>query len=233
MEHALADYDQAIKLDPNDASPYVNRGLLLQRTGKTAQGINDMTAALKLDAKDATILLNRALLYLSINMYDRAVDDLSEAIKLNPKYADAYINRGYCYHMKKQYRSAIKDFDEAIPLAPFNALAFSNRGNAYTALRDTTGAVGFRCGDPPGEPRCPTVHEPGQCLRSERRPSPRRRRFQPGDRVGPRLHPAFRNRGHAYLALGETDKARLDFAVAQELEPAETAGIPKEFLTTK
>src|SRR5271166_3713402 len=42
LDKALADYDKAVQLEPTAASPFINRGLLLQRMGKTAQGVNDM-----------------------------------------------------------------------------------------------------------------------------------------------------------------------------------------------
>ena len=54
MDRALADFDQAIKLDPRNPLPFYNRGLAYRDKGDTQHAIEDYDTALKLDPDDET-----------------------------------------------------------------------------------------------------------------------------------------------------------------------------------
>ncbi len=49
---AIADYDEAIRLDPNDASAHRNRGAAWSEKHDFAQAIFDFTDAIRLDPED-------------------------------------------------------------------------------------------------------------------------------------------------------------------------------------
>ncbi len=44
-DRALRDCEQAMKLDPNDANPYYNRGLIKRKKGDQAGGDSDIARA--------------------------------------------------------------------------------------------------------------------------------------------------------------------------------------------
>jgi tetratricopeptide (TPR) repeat protein len=52
-DRAMADYTQAIRIDPNDASPYTNRGNAYYFKGDYDRAIADYEAALRIDPNDA------------------------------------------------------------------------------------------------------------------------------------------------------------------------------------
>src|SRR4051812_7421179 len=54
-DRAIEDYDQAIKLNPNDADVFVNRGNAYARKGQNDRAIQDFDQALKLDPNNATV----------------------------------------------------------------------------------------------------------------------------------------------------------------------------------
>jgi tetratricopeptide (TPR) repeat protein len=151
-DHALAYYDEAIKLDPACAPAYNNRGNLgfLQKEYDAA--IADHNHARKLDpapriAPDAhcriatNVYNNRGYAYYTKKDYARAIADHDQAIKLEPRAALIYNNRGRAYSDTKDYDRAIADFSEALRLEPTYAIAFSNRGIAYYAKCDNEHAV--------------------------------------------------------------------------------------------
>ena len=48
-DRAIADFDEAIKLNPNDANAYYNRGLAYKKKGDKEQAIADFRKALEID----------------------------------------------------------------------------------------------------------------------------------------------------------------------------------------
>ena len=104
---AIDAFDEAIRLDPQDAIAYYNRGIAYN-----GQGRGDTRGAAR---------------------FNRAKQDFDQAIRLNPQ-ADAYYNRGVAYRNLGQYENAIEDFDEATSLDPQYAEAYYLRGSVYGAL---------------------------------------------------------------------------------------------------
>ena len=104
-DRALSDYNQAIRLNPQFADAFNNRGNFY----------------------------NRGLAWSAKGDKDRAISDYNQAIQLNPQFADAFNNRGNAWSAKGDKDKAISDYNEAIRLNPQHALAFSNRGLAWSA----------------------------------------------------------------------------------------------------
>ncbi|MGB3534956.1 MAG: trypsin-like peptidase domain-containing protein [Microcoleaceae cyanobacterium] len=86
---AIADFNQALELEPNNPEAYFNRGLA--RT-QLAANLPEQTRG------------------------PNPIADYTEAIRLNPGYADAYYNRGLAYLTLKQYDRAMADFQQAAEL---------------------------------------------------------------------------------------------------------------------
>ena len=60
-EHAIADYDQALELNPGFTELFANRGLAYVKTGQPALAIDDFSAALSKNPKDAHSMYNRGV----------------------------------------------------------------------------------------------------------------------------------------------------------------------------
>ena len=85
-DRALADFDQAIKLDPKDALAYSNRGFAWRTKGDMARAAADYEQAIKLDAGNASAFYNRGNAYYEKRDFDRAIADFDQALKINPTY---------------------------------------------------------------------------------------------------------------------------------------------------
>src|SRR5215467_2572573 len=88
-DHAIADFDQAVKLDPRNALAYIHRGEIHRRRGDSDRAIADAGQAIKLSPKSAAAYAIRGNAYAERGEYDRAIDDLGDAIRLDPKNTDA------------------------------------------------------------------------------------------------------------------------------------------------
>src|ERR1700730_3259916 len=94
FDRAIADYDEAIRLNPGYAIAYINRCADYNAKGAHDRAIADCSTALRLDPKNGNALNNRGFGYLQKGDLDRAITDLSEFIRLYPQIAVGYRNRG-------------------------------------------------------------------------------------------------------------------------------------------
>jgi tetratricopeptide (TPR) repeat protein len=141
LDGAIADYTEAIRLDPGNALAFNNRGSARNQKGDLDGAIADCNEALRLDPQLALALINRGTARMYKGDLDGAIADCNEAIRLDPKNALAYGNRGLPRRRKGDLDGAIADYTEAIRLDPGNARVFNNRGVARGIMGDFDGAL--------------------------------------------------------------------------------------------
>ena len=93
FERAIEDYNQAIRLNPNFALAFYNRGLAYARKFQFERAIEDYNEAIRLAPKYAPAFTNRGLAKFNTRQYDRAIEDFDQAIRLDPNDASAFANR--------------------------------------------------------------------------------------------------------------------------------------------
>ncbi|MGH9835765.1 MAG: tetratricopeptide repeat protein, partial [Blastocatellia bacterium] len=81
---AIADYDRAIKLNPNYAAAYVNRGLARKNPDDFAGALADYNRAITLNPDFLEAYLQRGLLNLSRGREAEARRDFDQCASLNP-----------------------------------------------------------------------------------------------------------------------------------------------------
>ena len=86
-DKAIADYNEAIRLDPKYAVAYNNRGAAWCAKKEYDKAIADYDEAIRLDPKYATAYNDRGGAWYDKEEYDKAIADFDEAIRLDPKYA--------------------------------------------------------------------------------------------------------------------------------------------------
>jgi tetratricopeptide (TPR) repeat protein len=96
-DRALADYAEAIRLDPDLAPAYLGRGWARQMKGQYDEAITDYTEAIRLDPRYTLAFSNRGVAWAAKREYDRALTDHAEAIRLDPEFAWPYNNRAWIW----------------------------------------------------------------------------------------------------------------------------------------
>ena len=117
-----------IRLNPQDAFAFNNRGKSWVEKKEYDRAIADFNEAIRFDPKFAFAFSNRGAAWVEKEDPDRAIADFNEAIRLDPKYASAFFNRGNSWRDKRDYGRAIVDYSEAIRLNPQDASVFYTRG---------------------------------------------------------------------------------------------------------
>ncbi len=140
-DHAIADYDQAIKLNPSDAVFFNNRGGALVGKGEVDRGITDFDQAIRINPNLTRAFIDRGHAFRGKGLFDRAIADYDQAIKLDPKNAFVFNFRGNAYYSKKDYDRAIADLDESLRINPNQPFMFNFRGNVYYAKKEFDRAI--------------------------------------------------------------------------------------------
>jgi serine/threonine protein kinase/regulator of sirC expression with transglutaminase-like and TPR domain len=187
---AIADYSQAIQINPKHALAFNNRGQVKDRMGDKEGAIQDFTQAIKVEPKFAVAYLNRCLSRSNAGDHSGGIEDCTQAIKLNPNLVQAYLNRSLVYFRLGNYQKSIEDSNIAIRINavkndPDLAKAYHNRGSARMALGDKQGAM---------------------------------EDFNQALRINPKDAGAYYERALIRIALGDKPKAIQDFQFAAKLK---------------
>lgn len=94
FSRAIADFDQAIRLDPSDAAAFNNRCWTRGASGDLDLALQDCNDALRLRPDFADALDSRGLIYLKLNLNGNAVADYDAALRLKPNQASSLYGRG-------------------------------------------------------------------------------------------------------------------------------------------
>jgi uncharacterized caspase-like protein/Tfp pilus assembly protein PilF len=129
---AIADYDEAIRLDPKLARAFWGRGISYTWKDDDTRAIADFDEAIRLNPKLAGVFFERGKAHARKGDDARAIADLDEALRIDPKFTGAFFERGKAHARKGDDARAIADLDEAIRLNSKLADAFIERGNAYS-----------------------------------------------------------------------------------------------------
>jgi len=127
-DHAIQDFNEAIRLNPNNFRAYFDRGQAYNSKDDFDRAIQDFSEAVRLNTNDTSYYYSRGSAYYNKGDYDRAIQDYNEAIRLNPRFALFYEKRGDAYLVQSNLTAAIADFEHAISAVP------SSRTAVFAAL---------------------------------------------------------------------------------------------------
>lgn len=97
IKSALANYNKAIKLNPNYYDAYIRRGITYLNESEFVKAEDDFTKCILLKRREFKGYFNRGKMYLNAKRYEAAIDDFKEAIHLKPKHALSYRLLGDAY----------------------------------------------------------------------------------------------------------------------------------------
>ena len=140
-QKAIDDYTQAIKINPNYAPAYNNRGVVRYELGNKQGAIDDYNQAIKINPNLVQAYYNRGIARDELGNKPGAIDDYNQAIKIDPNDADAYYNRGVVRDELGNKQGAIDDYNLAIKINPNYAPAYNNRGVVRYELGNKQGAI--------------------------------------------------------------------------------------------
>ena len=141
LDLAIADFTQALRLNPAHANAYISRGIAYDKKGDHDLAIADYTKVLeldpdkldpdKLDPDNMFAYHNRGIAYINKNDHDKALEDFNKILERDPANAEIHLFCGFAYSLKGEHDKALEDFTKALELDPNYANAYLCRGIAY------------------------------------------------------------------------------------------------------
>ena len=131
-DNANNDFDQAIKLDPENTTPYLSRAKMYHKLSEYEKEKNDYLKAIELDVEDpegyfylADFYLKQNKFFNSINYYTKSINNLSANLgysitssngKDKIELADIYLKRGEVYKNADVIDLMCEDYKNACDL---------------------------------------------------------------------------------------------------------------------
>jgi Flp pilus assembly protein TadD len=140
-DQAIDDYNETIRVEPNYAQIYNNRGRSYYAKGDYDRAIADFNQAITLDPNYADAYNNRGRAYYAKRDYDRAMADYNQAISLDSEFPLAHNGRAYVYLAKGDYDAALTDATRAVRLFPREPVYSVTMGEVLIAKREFRRAV--------------------------------------------------------------------------------------------
>ena len=130
-ERALADFEEAIKLDPENSSYGLMRAVFLRNRKKLDEALVAVNDMLKRTPEDANALILRGEVFRQLEKFDDALASFDEAAKLAPQAPAPFQNRGEIYRQQDNYPQAITEFTKVLELQPGSLLPLVHRAESY------------------------------------------------------------------------------------------------------
>ena len=124
----IADFNTAIRFNPDNASIYMWRGIVRNELGQHVAAIADSDTAIRLNPNFVSAYNCRGNAKTRLGQYNAAIADYDTAIRLAPHFALSYSHRAWIKTELGQYEDAIADCDKAIYLEPDSVPAYYTRG---------------------------------------------------------------------------------------------------------
>lgn len=137
---ALADMDEAIKLQPQVAGFFINRAFLRYNLDDYFGSMADYDYALQLEPLNNVALFNRALLRAEVHDNNKAIEDFTKIINLEGNNYHALYNRALLYKEIADYGNSVADLDKVIEAYPQFAGAYFARSESKRLMGDMASA---------------------------------------------------------------------------------------------
>ncbi|MCB9452559.1 MAG: tetratricopeptide repeat protein [Anaerolineaceae bacterium] len=220
LDGRIADYTEAIRLNPNYAEAYSRRGGNHASKGEYEGAMRDYNEALRINPREPIAYNNRGSARKAQGDLDGAMADYNEAIRLNPKLAAAYNNRGVAHQAQGDLDGAMADYNEAIRLNPQYAEAYNNRGNARSDNGDLDGAIADYSEAIRINPQDVTAYYNRGSIRHDKDDlNGTIADYNEAIHLNPQYAPAYLNRGFAHHGIGDLNGAIADYNEAIRLNP--------------
>ncbi len=113
LDGAIADYTEAIRLDPEFAQAYDERGIvrLNKHEFDLDAAFEDFSAAIGVNPHYCSAWMNRGYVYRVQGKLDRAIHDYTEAVRVDPNEPYAYFCRAAIFENQLEFENAINDLE--------------------------------------------------------------------------------------------------------------------------
>jgi len=143
VDEAIAHFQKALQINPNDAGVCYNLGNALFQKGKVDEAIAQYQKALQIKPDFAEVCYNLGNALFQKGNVDEAIVHFQRALQINPDNAKAHNNLGSALLQKGDVDEAIAEYQKALQLDPDYAGACYNLGNALLQKGKVDEAIAY------------------------------------------------------------------------------------------
>lgn len=141
LPEAIAAYQQAIELTPNDPEIYNALGNALQEQGQLLEANRAFQQAVNLQPNSAELFFNLGNSWLLQGENEQAIAAYDQALQLDPHNRGSWNNRGHALIALERYEEAIASFQKILDLYPNDADSHNHIGNALQEQQKYAAAI--------------------------------------------------------------------------------------------
>jgi tetratricopeptide (TPR) repeat protein len=130
-DRADRDFDEALKLNPQNALAYVERGLSLTDRGELDDALKDYAEAIRIDPQEYTAYCYRGFTLFYEGEFKDALINFGKALEINSGRPEAYLCRAELHIQRHAFEDALADCAAAIRFRPDSSTAYAIRSFAY------------------------------------------------------------------------------------------------------
>jgi tetratricopeptide (TPR) repeat protein len=138
---AIAAYEQALAIKPDDHQAFYNKEIALADLGRYEQAIAAYEQALAIKPDDHQAFSNKGIALADLGRYEQAIAAYEQALAIKPDLHEAFSNKGIAladlgrYEQAiASYEQAIASYEQALAIKPDDHQAFYNKEIALAAL---------------------------------------------------------------------------------------------------
>ena len=115
-EEAIASYDKALSIKPDNDQAWNNRGIALGQLGRNEETIASYDKAIEINPDLLHAWDGRRIALMQLGRNEEAIASYDKALEFNPDYGGTFYNKACCYGLQNQLDLALENLEKAIKL---------------------------------------------------------------------------------------------------------------------
>jgi Flp pilus assembly protein TadD len=220
FDEAMAQYSEALRLDPDSPETHNNLGNALASLGRINEALAQYSEALRLKPDYLEAHVDLGITLALQGRIDEAMAQYSEALRIKPDDPEAHLNLGLALAGQGKIGEAIAQYSEALRIKPDYPEAHLDLGLALASQGRISEATAQYSEAQRIEPDYPEAHfNLGLALAAQGRVDEAIAQYFEALRLKPDYPEAHNNLGLALAGQGRIDEAMAEYLEALRLKP--------------
>jgi tetratricopeptide (TPR) repeat protein len=220
LEEALAAYDEAINLNPQDSQFYVRKGAALSKLERFPEALEFYDKAIAFARSDASLHASRGDILLKLENFDEALNAYNDAIERDPKNLNNFISKGDILLNLMRFDDAAAAYEIAIKLDGLNPNFHIKKGDTLFVKKDYDNAfLAYEKASAIDSQNSQVWRKTGQVLIKLDRFEEAVAAYEQSISLEPENPFFFKEKGDILFKMGRLEEALAAFEDAVRLEP--------------
>jgi tetratricopeptide (TPR) repeat protein len=219
-EHAFADVDYALVIDPSFVAALVKRAYFWQYRNRLDLALADVNKAIELDPRNSYAFVERGVFHFTARNYAKALRDFERANELGSRSPVAHLCRGMIHLERREAEPAIAEFNHTLRADPKGLDAYVGLAWVYAMKLDHNKALSVFSRAIEVMPQSADAYEArAMYLVSRGRFDKAVDDLNQAVKLEPASADRVRNRARVFFERGEFERALADLDAAVRIEP--------------